>query len=235
MKEIQIFKDLFKRKIIDLAKKIGRLNTSMDMVILTLKVYNIFPKPLIALDLFGMYGLWVTVDYAPYCDYLEMWEINPKYAKFAHRFLPKAVVNVGDSIKVVKAGQLQRRDYNFIVIDNPIGGVFDERKGYCEHFDLFPEIFNYIENKRTILVMNSIIDVGKIIEKYPAISFQLDDWLKRRKKFFNKDINVKKINPDILEEIYENKFKNWGVKVNRIFFIPRDPAIGFLVIEVEKK
>ena len=122
MKEIQIFKDLFKRKIIDLAKKIGRLNTSMDMVILTLKVYNIFPKPLIALDLFGMYGLWVTVDYAPYCDYLEMWEINPKYAKFAHRFLPKAVVNVGDSIKVVKAGQLQRRDYNFIVIDNPMGG-----------------------------------------------------------------------------------------------------------------
>ena len=57
MEEIKIFKELLKRKIINLARKIGRLKTPMDMILLTLETYKILPKPLIALDVFGGYGL----------------------------------------------------------------------------------------------------------------------------------------------------------------------------------
>ena len=40
--------------------------------------------------------------------------------------------------------------------------------------------------------------------------------------------------PKELIEIYKNKFANWGIETKRIFFIPRNKAIGFLVIEVKK-
>jgi hypothetical protein len=231
-REKSVFNEWFKRKIVDLArKKIPRLKTPMDMVILTLKAYNILPKPLIALDLFGGHGLLVTADYVPYCDYFEMWEIIPLYAKFAKRFLPKAVVNVGDSIKAVKEGKLLRRDYNFIVIDNP-QGIFNEATEYCEYFDLFPEIFNYIDVKKTFFVTNASLDVEEYIKTHPYFSAQLDKWLKKRKEFYNMD--AKKIYPEQLEKILRDKFKNWGVKVKKYFFIPRTSVAGFQVIEVEK-
>ena len=233
MEEIQTFKDFFKRKIIDLSReKTGRLKTPMDMALLILRAYKILPTPLIALDLFSRNGLGVTADFAPRCDYLEMWEINPKYAKFAKIFFPKAIVKIGDSIKATKEGKLLRKDYNFIVMDNSLG-IFDETLGYCEHFNFFPEIFNYIDNKGAIFVMNVVTNVEEVIGGQDSFT-RLDNWLKKRRNFYNKDANFRKTNPEELEEIYKNKFTDWGIKTKKIFYIPRNSFVGFLIIVVEK-
>jgi hypothetical protein len=230
-----IIKDLIKRKILNLNKKMGRLKTPMDMVILTLKVYQLLPHPLIALDLFGMHGLWTTADYVHYCDYLEIWEIEPIYAKFAKKFFPKTKVNIGDSIKAVQNKKLNKNKYNFIVIDNPIGGVFNEEKNYCEHFNLFPKILDYIENKTTIFVINIVINMDVIKQRGYIQPNQFNNWLKIRKNFLGGNVNIKKPNPEKLIEVYKNKFKNWGLSVNHSFFIPRNKIVGFLIIECNRK
>ena len=97
--------------------------------------------------------------------------------------MPRATIKIGDSIKAVKIGGLSRQKYNFIVIDNS-PGTFGEKRNYCEHFDLFPEIFNYITNERTIFVMNVVINVDTIVQWGNLTPSCLSEWLKRRKRVF---------------------------------------------------
>ena len=233
MKALYIIKDIIKRKIIDLGRRSGRLKTPMDMVILSLKAYKLLPANLTALEVFGMHGLWITYDYANLCDYLELWEVNPMYAKYAKKFLPMATVRVGDSIEAANKGNLLRNDYNFVVIDNPISGPYNSEK-YCEHFDLFPALLERIADK-TVFIMNTVLDMEKIAIRYPSLAFQ--EWTIRRKKFYEiqNDDEVKKIQVETLVDIYRNKFNKWAVDVNYILFIPRDDCVGFLVVAVNKR
>ena len=129
-----VLKEFLKRKYIDLVKRGDRLLSPMDVLLRTLNAYGYLPKKMICLDLFGFIGLWVTKDYHHLCDYLEMYEINPIYSKYARKFIKNAVVVNADSVKAVKDGNLKRDKYSFVVIDNPFGCFGN----YCEHFDLFP-------------------------------------------------------------------------------------------------
>lgn len=229
MELVDIAKDVVKRKLVDLGRwSTVRLRTAMDMTILTLEAFNLLPQSLIALEVFGMCGLWVTTEYAPRCDYVELWELNPKYATFARKFVPKANVIIGDSIKAVNEGNLLRNDYNFIVIDNPISGPFNSGN-YCEHFDLFPALLHRV-SKKTVFVMNAIINMEEIAVRYPTLSF--DEWTLRRKDFYGiqNDAEVRKINVDNLMKIYRKKFENWGVNIENLFYIPRNSYLGFIVI-----
>lgn len=230
MEEIRIFKDLIRRKIVDYGRKKFHLKTPMDMTITTLIAYQILPKPLIAIDLFGRHGLWVTADFAPLCDYLEMWEIIPKYAMYAKKFYPKATVNIGDSIQAVRNNKLKRNDYNFIFIDSPAAGIFGDKGNYCEHFDFFPDIFNFMNKKGAILVTNLTHDIAPIIKRYNLPTSYKERWLERRREFFNKKDLMEIIDLEELINIYQNKFSNWGVKTKKIFFIPRNEEVGFLVM-----
>lgn len=231
MELLKIAKDVIKRKLIDLGRRSGRLKTPMDMVILDLQVHQLLPKKLIALELFGMHGLWITVDYAHLCDYLELWEIDPYFANFARKFLAKAAVKIGDSIEAVKKGNLLRNDYNFVVIDNPISGTFGSGN-YCEHFDLFPALFERIAGK-SVLIMNTVIDMEKIASMYPSLS--LADWLIRRKLFYGYGIEVTKIEVNALLDIYRNKFDGWRINVENMLFVPRNTAVGFLIATVSRR
>jgi len=230
---LQVIKDYVKRKVINLGRRAGRLKTPMDMVILALQTYGILPQNLTALELFGMHGLWVTVDYAYLCNYLELWEINPTYCKFAQKFLPKATVKIGDSIDAVKKGKLLRDDYNFIVIDNPIGGTFGSGK-YCEHFDIFPALIKRVAG-RSIFIITTVLDTGAIVNRYPSVS--IENWLIRRKEFYGikNEAEIRKIGVNKLKELYINKFKSWNVNVENIFFTPRDKPVGFLTVEITRE
>ena len=233
MELVDIAKDVVKRKLVDLGRRSTiRLRTAMDITILTLQAYNLFPKSVIALEVFGMCGLWVTTEYAPRCDYIELWEINPVYAKFASRFVPKANVINGDSIEAVNKGNLPRNDYNFVVIDNPISGPFNSEK-YCEHFDLFPAMFDRVA-KKTIFIMNAIINMDEIAVRYPSLSF--DEWTTRRKAFYGVQNNdgVSKIEADRLIEYYRIMFNSWNVHIENIFYIPRNSYLGFMVIVIDQ-
>lgn len=238
MRKLQIVKqtveDFIKRKIINIArrKRTGRLKTPMDIVVLTLQIHKLLPKPLIALDLFGMHGLWVTCDYAHLCDYLELWEIEPIYAKFARKFIPKAVVKIGDSIKAVKEKRLLRENYNFIVIDNPIWSPYGP--GYCEHFDLFPDVFSYL-GKSGVLVINVILDIGLYTSALSKKQIP-QKWIDRRKEFYgiSKDKEVVELDPEKMVDIYKDKVSKEDFIITNNFFVPRNPSIGHLVIAVER-
>jgi hypothetical protein len=224
----QLAKDYLKRKIKDALRRSVRFKTPMDMVILSLKAQQMLPAPITALDVFGRHGLLLTMDYADMCDYLELWEISPFYAKYAKKFIPKAAVKVGDSINAVREGLLSRKDYNFIVIDN-WHGMLGSR--YCEHFDLFPSIFNYID-KKAVIVINVIYDVRLLRPNSPDEP-SFDDWMTRRNGFYGPG-DVEKIAVDRLMNIYREKFEQWQIDVRKIFFTPQWGGFGFLVAEVRK-
>jgi len=231
-KLLAIVKAFIKRKIIDFLRKVSGLKTSMDIVVLTLQVCKLLPKPLIALEVFGKHGLGVTRDYAHLCDYLELWEIDTIYAKFARKFLPEAVVKIGDSIDAVKTGKLLRNDYNFIVIDNPIVSFFGSGN-YCEHFDLFPALLKRIADK-SILIMNVVVDMKAIVNNFPYIS--LKNWTIRRKEFYQKNEDKEVIEPNVetMINLYKKIVSEEDFTITNAFLVPRDTCMVVLVIVLKR-
>ena len=229
----QTVKDFIRRKIINIVRKrTGSLKTPMDVVFLTLQVHKLLPKPLIALEVFGMHGLWVAYDYAHLCDYLELWEIEPIYAKFARKFIPKAVVKIGDSIKAVKEKRLLRENYNFIVIDNPLWSPYGP--GYCEHFDLFPDVFGYL-GKSGVLVMNVIPDIGLYASTLSKKQIP-QEWIDRRKEFYgiNEDKGVINLDVKKMVDIYKDKVPKGDFIITNTFLVPKNTYVGFLVMAIKR-
>lgn len=140
----QVAKDFLKRKYIDLSRQGDRLQTPMQIQINTLRCHGYLPRRIIAVELFGMHGLWITKDYADICAYLELWEINHVYAAFAKKFIKNAVVVEGDSIHAVLDKKLMKDRYNFIVSDNPLVSPYGDN--YFEHFNLFPAVLDYVDD-----------------------------------------------------------------------------------------
>lgn len=230
MKLINLGKDYLKRLVLDILKRSGRQISPMDMVLLTLEHYDALPNNLIGLELFGRHGLWLTKDYANYCDYLEIWEIEPFYAKWAQRFIPKAAVVCGDSIVAVQTGKLLRRDYNFVVLDCSVGGPFGGK--YYEHFDLFPQLIDNLAGE-FILTMNIVPNV----ENTPFPNPNIREWLKRRREFYElkTDEAAGKIELKTLIQIYQRIFQErYHVEVEHTLMLPRTRTIGFLTIKGKK-
>lgn len=227
--KLSIAKDYIKRRIINVVKG-GRLVTPVDIIIKTLHAYNKLPENLIGLDLFGGHGLWNTIEYASLCDYLELWEIDKHIAKSASRFVPDAYVINGDSILAVKKKVLKRKSYNFIFIDNPVGGFYGP--GYCEHFDLFPGIYHFFDTT-CILIFNVVLDTEGIKELYINDNETYDKWVKRRKDFYDFQEVIKPSLFNLIQS-YEDYSKNFGFIVDFVFYVPRDKNIGFLIMSLKE-
>jgi len=234
---LRITKDFLKRKMLDFFKSVPlgvELLTPMEIVIQTLRANNILPSPLVALELFGRHGLWATADYAAFCQYLEFLEIDPKYANFAKHYFPNAVVKCGDSFALVKEKKLARSKYNFIVIDNPLWGIYG--KDYCEHFNLFPQIFDYSDTN-SMLVINICWDVSSFLGGMG--DNEITDWFKRRTIFYCLEgkSSGQKIEVNQIVRAYEQKASQCGFQVRRSFIVPRYPnqKLGLLVLCLAKK
>lgn len=215
----KLLKERIKRLFIDFGRKIGRLKTPMDIVILWLKTNNYFPKQLVALEPFGMHGLWHTKDYSPYCVYNEIFEIEKSYFNFLKKEFPQFNCRMEDSIQAIKNHNLNRDKYNFIVIDNPYGGIYGNI--YCEHFDLFHSVLNYLEED-SILILNFIIDQSNFT----------GEQIKRRENFYGKTrITAKEAMNFYIKAIELNQDK----KVIDSIIIPRNEVIGYLVFVINKR
>jgi len=214
---LQIIRDLVKRRFIDFARRSDRLNTPMDTLIASLRVQHLLPKPFVALELFGMHGLWHTTDYASLCDYLEIYELNETYARFASARFKQATVVTADSVLAVKSATLRMPKYTFIVVDNPLFGIFG--RGYAEHFDFFPEIGNFIEEG--VVVMNFI---------HRPMTRCSEGLLLRRTAFYGKP------DPTWREaaRVYERHFKSRGLAVVEEFLIPRTSETAYLAFALAK-
>ena len=210
---VQTLKDVLIRHCIDMAAT-GRLTTVSRVLIATLQAHGYLSDEIIALELFGMHGLWITRDYAHLCSDLEVYEVNTVYARYARKFLPNAVIINADSIHALLTRHLRKKEYNFIISDNPVRGVFGGR--YCEHFDLFPEVGDYIRSG--VLLLNFIYDTQKA-----TLS---PEQCQRREQFYGA------VNPQILDAVlsYEKQLHR-GIK--DYVFLPRDDGNSFLALILE--
>lgn len=120
----QYLKDLVKTNLIDLiSRKFGRLHTSMQCIFLLLKLKKLLPEKMVAIELFGMHGLWHTKDYIRHVQSLDLFELDTKYhqlSKKVFRGFPVRYFNE-DSIKFVSTTENR---YSLVVADIPGGENF---------------------------------------------------------------------------------------------------------------
>ncbi|MDI6740190.1 MAG: hypothetical protein QME74_07485 [Candidatus Edwardsbacteria bacterium] len=215
-RHFQVGKDWLKRKFIDLVRKGDRLQTPLGILFHTLEAYRYLPPQINALELFGMHGLWHTMDYCKKCRTLELYEIDPVYASYAKRFIPNATVIRADCIHSIKNNQLHRKQYNLIISDNPMGAPYGQ--GYYEHFDLFPDICTFLQHG--ILIVNFIYRLeGAGISE-----------LHRNKRviFYGTE------QPSIITavKVYSEYFLSQGRTIADHLFIPKNDHIGYLAMVI---
>lgn len=186
--------------------------TPMRKVVRELKSRGVELKSLNGLEIFGHTGEYHTRDYFSLIASLEVWELNECCEKSLRKNLPGAKIKITDSFKAIKA-TLDK--YNLIVADNPIS-TFDI---YCEHFDLFPDIFKVAQDE-TILILNVIPEISeKILKDYPYLFNKTQ--LERRAHFYSVN-NPEKISFDMLAAQYEKLGEMHGFKREWFFFIKRN-------------
>ena len=210
----------------------NRSFTAMQLMLKTLRTNNMLPEKLIALDLFAFVGTTTTMDYAHLTEYLEMWEIDPYYAKEAKKNLPNAEVVCGDSINAIKTGLLLRKEYNFIVIDANVSSAFAD--GSYESFGVFPHALNYIANEAVIFV-TIFSNIKECTKLYGGLMEQVDkNWIQARKDFFQLDNVIDARGIDYLKG-FEKIIKEKNLVLIHSQFINRNDCVGFGVFVINKK
>jgi len=149
------------------------MRTPLEATLRDLQLRGLLFQPLIALELFGGFGLLKTIDLAKHAEHITHVELHEALIHHAKKVLPAAKTHFvcTDAIRVVREGRLPRSDYNFIHIDNDCGR-FGE---YYENFDLFPQVTDYL-GERGSLVFNVQLDIR---DQHPDPA-----WLRRRQEFF---------------------------------------------------
>jgi hypothetical protein len=226
---IRIYKDwLINKIIIRLKGKPFHVKTPVDYLFLSLKASGHMPEKVVALELFGMYGLYVTKHYSHLCESVELWELDAEFAKYAKKFSDKNVKIIqGDSVKAVQESKINGK-FNLLMIDNPLVSPYGE--GLFEHFNVMPEIFGAAQDS-FVLIFNIILsDPEALYNNYGFTSQnqieKRDSWIKKRKEFYESDaINFK---PQEYIRLYIDKFKKWGLAVDYSTFLPRNERVGFL-------
>jgi len=216
-----------------LAKRISgnRTFTALQLILKTLRANKMLPERLVALELFGFIGTTGTMDYANLCDYLEMWEIDPYYAKHAEKNVPNAVVVCGDSINAIKTGKVLRKEYNFIVIDANSHSAFGD--GNYESFGVFHHALNYIAKEAVILVA-IFSDLNNLAKTYNTKVEDLDqNWIAARKEFFEMDNVINGRGIDYLKK-YEKIVREKNIELIHSQFINRNDSVAFGVFVVKK-
>ncbi len=210
------------RKLKELIIRKFRLDP-IQKVLRKLKKKNINLRNLDALEVFGYTGEYHTRFYAPYVHNLEVWEINPAFEKQLRKNLPFAEIKITDSFNEIKRTS---RKYDLVVVDNPMSTFGN----YCEHFDLFPDIFS-IMGDSSLLILNVIPEINKTaLQKWPYLFNDLQ--LKRRKSFYGTDKPEKISFEDLVKSYKRICFAN-GFNIEWYFF-QRRTIVDYLVIKILK-
>jgi len=148
--DFQYLKDYFKyliyKKITGIYKK---SKTNMQSVLLQLKVKNLWPDKVRALEMFGRHGLWHTMDYVAWVDHPDIFELNPRFHELSQKNLKKYPVSFynSDSIRFIQETQ---KKYDLIVADSPYGGNFYAEDGLPYFFNDFIKIADV----KSIIIFN---------------------------------------------------------------------------------
>ena len=209
-----VLEDALKRAYIQLVRRAGRLTTPMQMLVSVLQAHRYLPSEVIALELFGMHGLRMSIDYASICSYLEFYEINPIYARFARSFIRNGKVINRDSIEMLTSRKLLRSRYNLIISDNPLASPYGEN--YYEHFEIFPHVGDYISDG--VLELSFVHSYKNCM---PALS---QKHLQAREQFYGM------VDPSLEQavQVYDKKLP--GKKILDYIFLPRNACLGHLAL-----
>lgn len=217
-----------------LATKLSRNRsfTAMQLMLKTLETNQMLPKKLIALDVFGFIGTSITMDFQHLAEYIEMWEIEPYYAKEAKKNVPIAKVVCGDSVKAAQTGAFLRKDYNFIVIDGNSIQPFGD--GSYESFGVFPYVLNHIADHAVIFV-TIYSNLKKTFELYGQSIEEADQkWLQARRDFYQMENIIDGKGIDYLKN-FEKIITDKNLELVHSQFINRNDYVGFGVFVVKKK
>jgi len=231
----RIYKDwLITKGTIWLKGKPFHLRTPIDYLMLSLKMSGYLPKKLRALELFGMYGLYVTKHYSHMCESVELWELDAQFADFARKFSDKNVqVITGDSVNAVRQGSIKGK-FNLLVVDNPLVSPYGPE--LFEHFNVMPEIFKLAEDNFAIIFNVVLTNPRSLYSDYGFNSEEqiknLEAWEKKRTEFYA--TNHQDITPKEYIELYTAKFLGWGIQVDYATFQPRNERVGFLGFALRK-
>lgn len=208
-----------------------RLFTALKLNILTLKHYGYWPKQLIALDAFCQTGLQWTRIFSEEADYLEMWDIDPEAIKFAKREFPKASVNCGDSIAAIMHGKLNRRDFNFVLIDSPLPYMYPD--GSFEHFKFFTSLFGNIAQE-AVIMLDVVADIQTMLDIHPLPVDLKNKWKQARADFYGVESGAIVL-PSLMIDIYKMKVRAAGFEPKLVTYHARNAYFGMLTLVVSKK
>jgi len=135
-------------------------------------------RELVALEVFGGEGRLYTQDLAEAVASIEAWEIDPTRCKRLAQRIPSAKVRVTDSIKEMNTCD---RQFSLVSADNSPSN-FGREKEYCEHFDIFPDIFRLLMDP-AVLILDVIPKAGPVAKRFRPGLFN-DRQLARRRKFY---------------------------------------------------
>jgi hypothetical protein len=203
-----------------------------DATLATLRLHGLLPSPLVALETYGKFGLRKTLDYIGLCGSLDFYEFEPGFAREARRYLPPiARIHCEDTIVAVREGRLPRKDYNFVMIDNGFG-IYGP--GYCEHFELFPQLYDYLAPFAVIVA--NILLVHRVVEDDPA-------YVARRRSFYFASSDAEAMAPplDLVVEAYRRRLPH-SKEIQKAMVIPHPigPArpneeVYFLVLVIRSR
>lgn len=172
-----------------------------------------FVKEFRALELFAREGNWHTLDYLKYVRSLDAWEIDPAYEANLRKNLPSAEVRITDSFAELRS---TTKKFNFVISDNSMALYGDDR--YCEHFDLFPEIFRILEDS-SILILNVIPSVKKRWQRrFPHVLN--GEHCERRSRFYSTD-HPKDLSIEEMVNVYRRLAEKSGFSILKTLSVKR--------------
>ena len=225
VKEI-IRKILLKFRLLKKARGVKILFSSpMKKVLKELKKRDKIISEFSALEVFGGDGTY-TKNYFRKVYSLDVWEINSQFEQSLKNNLPKANIKITNSYKEILNTE---KKFNFLVIDNYMS-VYGEQR-YCEHFDLFPDIFTVCSDS-AILILNVIPCVShKDKKEYPNLFNK--DHLERRRVFYKTD-KPENITFGRMIEIYSELCENNSFRL-LWHFVQRRFIVYYCILQIERK
>lgn len=159
--------EVVKRRVTDLVTaRLRRLRSPMQMIVAQLQAKRLMPQPAHALELFGLYGIYVTMDYLPHVDSVDFFELDEERLNLARHNLPADKVRFHAEDSVAYVARTDRR-YNFIVADPPIGGCsFHDASGLPAFFE---DLVRVADSRAVIAATVS----ARSLERYQEVEDQL--------------------------------------------------------------
>jgi hypothetical protein len=184
----------------------------------------------VALDPFAGSGFMMSHSYLHHCRHADLWDIDPFNAGHVKYWGNQVTGYCGDSIAAINNQDPRVGRYNFIILDNPLGGPYGTRQ-YCEHFDLMPAVFRCFKQEYGVLVLNYIPDIDKLVTDPRFQNTKQAEQHERRTQFYG--TREKAIRPRVAVAKYAQEAAREGFRVTDHNIIPRSPHFHFLMLFLE--